>query len=96
MLTSSRFLNLPDFDYAVLFHIFSVVVFVVIVFAVVVVVRQLTSGTFSPCLKKPVAMGYVETAHAKNGTDVMLKIRNKMVPSAVTAMPFLETSYYKP
>lgn len=59
-------------------------------------VGQITSGTFSPCLKKPVAMGYVETAHAKNGTDVMLKIRNKMVPSAVTAMPFLETSYYKP
>lgn len=41
-------------------------------------------------------MGYVETAHAKNGTDVMLKIRNKMVPTTVTAMPFLETSYYKP
>lgn len=57
---------------------------------------QITSGTFSPCLKKPVAMGYVETPHSKNGTDVMLKIRNKMVPSAVTAMPFLETSYYKP
>lgn len=57
---------------------------------------QITSGTFSPCLKKPVAMGYVETAHAKNGSEVMLKIRNKMVPTAVTAMPFLETSYYKP
>ncbi|CBJ48669.1 Aminomethyltransferase [Ectocarpus siliculosus] len=59
-------------------------------------IGTITSGTFSPCLKKPVAMGYVETAHAKNGTDVMLKIRNKMVPTAVTAMPFLETSYYKP
>ncbi|CAM9831947.1 unnamed protein product, partial [Hapterophycus canaliculatus] len=57
---------------------------------------QITSGTFSPCLKKPVAMGYVETAHAKSGTDVMLSIRNKMVPTTVTSMPFLETSYYKP
>lgn len=59
-------------------------------------IGTITSGTFSPCLKKPVAMGYVETAHAKSETPVMLNIRNKMVPTVVTAMPFLETSYYKP
>lgn len=41
-------------------------------------------------------MGYVETAHSKSETPVMLKIRNKMVPTVVTAMPFLQTSYYKP
>lgn len=59
-------------------------------------VGKVTSGTFSPCLQKPVAMGYVDVAHSKNATPVMLKIRNKLVPSEVTAMPFLETSYYKP
>lgn len=57
---------------------------------------QITSGTFSPCLKKPVAMGYVATEHSKNDMPVMLNIRGKMVPTVVTAMPFLETSYYKP
>lgn len=54
-----------------------------------------TSGTFSPTLKAPIAMGYVETASAKAGTDVMLKIRNKMQKAQVTKMPFVETRYYR-
>ncbi|CAM9904901.1 unnamed protein product, partial [Choristocarpus tenellus] len=57
---------------------------------------QITSGTFSPCLKKPVAMGYVATTHSKNETPVTVSLRGKMVPATISAMPFLETSYYKP
>ena len=55
-----------------------------------------TSGTFSPCLKSPIAMGYVETAASKAGTEVQLKIRNKMQKAEVTKMPFVESRYYKP
>lgn len=58
-------------------------------------IGEVTSGTFSPCLKKPIAMGYVETAMSKNETEVMIKIRNKMQKAAVTKMPFVESSYYK-
>ncbi len=58
-------------------------------------IGQITSGTFSPCLKKPIAMGYVETGMHKDGTEVMLKIRNKMVKAEVTKMPFVKASYYK-
>lgn len=58
-------------------------------------IGEVTSGTFSPCLKKPIAMGYVETGMHKNGTEVMVKIRNKMQKAAVTKMPFVEASYYK-
>lgn len=58
-------------------------------------IGHVTSGTFSPCLKKPIAMGYVETAHAKNGTDIMLNIRGKMQAAQVTKMPFVETRYYR-
>jgi len=58
-------------------------------------IGEVTSGTYSPCLKKPIAMGYVETSHAKNDTDIQLKIRNKMVSAKVTKMPFVESRYYR-
>jgi len=58
-------------------------------------IGEITSGTFSPCLKKPIAMGYVETGNHKNGTEVMIKIRNKMQKAAVTKMPFVESRYYR-
>lgn len=55
----------------------------------------MTSGTFSPCLKKPIAMGYIAAAHASEGSEVQIKVRNKMQPAVVTKMPFVETSYYR-
>jgi len=58
-------------------------------------IGEITSGTFSPTLKCPIAMGYVATANAKAGTDVMVKIRNKMQKAEVTAMPFVESRYYR-
>lgn len=58
-------------------------------------IGEVTSGTFSPCLKAPIAMGYVETKQAKAGTEVMLKIRNKMQKAEVTKMPFVESRYYR-
>lgn len=58
-------------------------------------IGEITSGTFSPCLKKPIAMGYVETGNHKNGTEVTIKIRNKMQKATVTKMPFVETNYYR-
>lgn len=58
-------------------------------------IGEVTSGTFSPCLKKPIAMGYVETGMHKTGTEIMLKIRNKMQKAEVTKMPFVESRYYR-
>eukprot|EP01083_Nonionella_stella_P136772 416352_1 len=58
-------------------------------------IGEITSGTFSPCLKAPIAMGYVETGNHKAGTEVMLKIRNKMQKASVTKMPFVESRYYR-
>jgi aminomethyltransferase len=40
-------------------------------------------------------MGYVETKNAKVGTEVMLKIRNKMQAAEVVKMPFVESRYYR-
>jgi len=59
-------------------------------------IGEITSGTFSPSLGKPVAMGYVDKAHSKDGTDITVKIRGKTQPAQVTKMPFVEQRYFKP
>ncbi|KAH8075734.1 aminomethyltransferase [Aureococcus anophagefferens] len=56
-------------------------------------VGVVTSGTVSPVLGKPIAMGFVETALAKKGTDVTFDIRGKKIPSQVAPMPFVEPNY---
>lgn len=58
-------------------------------------IGTVTSGTFSPCLKKPIAMAYVATEHSKVGTEVSVKIRNKMQKAEITKMPFVESRYYR-
>jgi aminomethyltransferase len=58
-------------------------------------IGEISSGTFSPCLKAPIAMGYVSAPNVKVGTDVMLKIRNKMQKATVTKLPFVEARYYR-
>uniref|UniRef100_A0A3Q1F0A8 Aminomethyltransferase, mitochondrial n=1 Tax=Acanthochromis polyacanthus TaxID=80966 RepID=A0A3Q1F0A8_9TELE len=58
------------------------------------VIGEVTSGCPSPCLKKNVAMGYVDAAFAKNGTNIQVEVRKKAVPAIVSKMPFVQTNYY--
>mmetsp|Transcript_26991 Transcript_26991/g.56522 ORF Transcript_26991/g.56522 Transcript_26991/m.56522 type:complete len:425 (-) Transcript_26991:125-1399(-) len=58
-------------------------------------IGEVTSGTFSPCLKAPIAMGYVTTPNAKAETPVQVKIRNKMQAAKITKMPFVPSRYYR-
>ena len=58
-------------------------------------IGTVTSGGFGPTFKGAVAMGYVETDMSKDETPIALNIRNKMVPAAITKMPFVETHYYR-
>ena len=57
------------------------------------VVGKITSGGFGPSLNAPVAMGYVESGFAKNGTKVELLVRGKPLPAEVVAMPFVPHRY---
>uniref|UniRef100_A0A1D1YAL1 Aminomethyltransferase n=1 Tax=Anthurium amnicola TaxID=1678845 RepID=A0A1D1YAL1_9ARAE len=59
-------------------------------------IGEVTSGGFSPCLKKNIAMGYVKSGCHKPGTEVKIVIRGKSYDAAVTKMPFVPTKYYKP
>mmetsp|Transcript_17639 Transcript_17639/g.55189 ORF Transcript_17639/g.55189 Transcript_17639/m.55189 type:complete len:402 (+) Transcript_17639:64-1269(+) len=58
-------------------------------------IGYVTSGTVSPCLAAPLAMGYVDTALAKEGTEVTIEVRGKKVASKVTKMPFVESKYWR-
>ncbi|RWW34907.1 hypothetical protein BHE74_00039307 [Ensete ventricosum] len=59
-------------------------------------IGEVTSGGFSPCLKKNIAMGYVKSGFHKPGTQVKIVIRGKANDGIVTKMPFVPTKYYKP
>ena len=58
-------------------------------------VGEITSGTLSPSLKKPVAMGYIKKGLHKAGTEVQVEVRNKKYPAVVTKMPFVANNYYR-
>ena len=59
-------------------------------------IGEITSGGFGPTFGKPLAMGFVASEHAKEGTDILLSIRGKKLPATVTKMPFVQTNYFKP
>lgn len=49
---------------------------------------QITSGTFSPSLQYPIAMGYVATAAASVGNTVQVEIRKQWQPATIVRRPF--------
>ena len=48
-----------------------------------------TSGTVSPVLEKPIALGYLEAKYSAPGTKVKISIREKKVPCEVVKLPFV-------
>jgi aminomethyltransferase len=53
-------------------------------------IGTVTSGTISPVLEKPIALGYVDADYKSVGTQVNFLIRNKEVPAEVVKLPFIE------
>jgi len=51
-----------------------------------------TSGTMSPVLKIGIGMGYVPPAFAEAGSEIYLKIRDKLLKAKVTKFPFVQQS----
>ena len=58
-------------------------------------VGRVTSGTFSPTLQRPIAMGYVAPHLAETGTAVTLEQRGKLFQGTVAAMPFVPHRYHR-
>jgi aminomethyltransferase len=53
-------------------------------------VGTVTSGTVSPVLDKPIALGYVETQYSDEGSRVNFLIRGKEIPAEVVKLPFVK------
>jgi aminomethyltransferase len=56
-------------------------------------IGKITSGGFGPTVNGPVAMGYVESDHAKEGTPVLLLVRDKALPAHVVKLPFVPNRF---
>ena len=54
-----------------------------------------TSGTFSPVLGAPIAMGYVRRDLAAPGTEVHLLVRGQPLPARIVPLPFVPHRYVK-
>ncbi len=52
-------------------------------------IGHITSGTVSPVLDKPIALGYVDAEFQKEGTVVNWMIRDKEIPATVVKLPFI-------
>lgn len=56
------------------------------------VVGYITSGTVSPVLQKPIALGYVDVQFANEGETVNFVIRGKEIPAKIVTLPFVKKS----
>jgi len=59
------------------------------------VIGRVTSGSPSPSLNQPVALAYLDIAHAAIGSAVFALVRDKRVAMTVTALPFVHNRYYR-
>jgi aminomethyltransferase len=55
-------------------------------------IGKVTSGTLSPMLGEGIGMGYVPSAYAEPGKELLIGIRNKHIPAIVRRPPFYRPS----
>ncbi len=57
-------------------------------------VGEVTSGTFSPILKKGIAMGYLNSKYSGAGTAVQVRVRDSDVKAQIVRPPFYDEALY--
>lgn len=50
-------------------------------------IGEVTSGTMSPMMKSGIGMAYIKTEHAKFGSEIFIKVRNKALRAEVVKFP---------
>jgi aminomethyltransferase len=58
-------------------------------------IGEITSGGFGPTVGGPIAMGYVDAAHAAPGTVISLVVRGTPRPARIVKLPFFAPRYYR-
>lgn len=59
------------------------------------VIGRVTSGGFGPSVNGPVAMGYVDAAHATPDTQIELMVRGKALPARIVPLPFVPNRFVR-
>jgi len=59
-------------------------------------IGYVTTGSFSPTLKKNIGLALVDSSYAKEGTEIEVVIRNKILKAKVIKKPFYSKKYRKP
>lgn len=57
-------------------------------------IGRTTSGTFSPILKRGIAMAYIPIQDANEGEEVEVKIRDRLVKAEIVKFPFYDPNQY--
>lgn len=65
------------------------------IFAAANKVGVVTSGGFAPSVGAPIAMAYVDAAHAAIGTGLEIEVRGKRIAATVAPMPFVPHRYHR-
>jgi len=55
----------------------------------------ITSGGYGPSIGRPVAMGYVASRYAEEGTELTAEVRGKSIPVQVVSLPFIPHRYHR-
>jgi aminomethyltransferase len=58
-------------------------------------IGTVTSGGYGPTIGGPIALGYVDAAHAEPGTEVGLAVRGQALPGRIVKLPFVPHRYAK-
>ena len=58
-------------------------------------IGMVTSGGFSPCLERPIAMGYVRSEFAIPGTEIDLIVRGRPRAGRICTLPFVQPNYQR-
>ncbi|GAA4458367.1 glycine cleavage system aminomethyltransferase GcvT [Nibrella saemangeumensis] len=53
-------------------------------------IGEVTSGTQSPTLSKGIGMGYVPTEYSKPGTEITIKVRDRLLKGQIVKLPFVK------
>ncbi|GAB3895659.1 glycine cleavage system aminomethyltransferase GcvT [Larkinella knui] len=53
-------------------------------------IGEVTSGTQSPTLSKGIGMGYVPTEYSKPGSEIYVKVRDRLLKAQVVKLPFVK------
>lgn len=61
------------------------------------IIGRITSGAFSPILKKGIAMGYVDKGFTGVGREIkIINSKNREIKGVITKLPFIPHKYYNP